>query len=190
VVVRGRKLIKENQLQLFAGKYIASSTTKIVVQGTGETPSPILKKKETKKESNLSETQKRQLRKQLEAQKRSGEKAKTKIQDKISRGYETIGPSASDHMFKHYLEKDRCGSNHNLYNKRTHLINSNYPDLGTGVVRTVYYIQLDILHRNKRRTNLVKCNREAEIQTIQRIYRFAIHGKGKRPSMIKCWDNK
>ena len=91
-------------------------------------------------------------------------------------------------MFKHYLEKCRCGSNHNFHNKRTHLINSNDSDLGTEVVRTVYYIRLDILHRNKRSTNLVKYNRKDEIQTIQRIHRFAIHNK--RPNMIKYWDNK
>ena len=145
-------------------------------------------KKRDKKETILNETQKRQLRKQIEAQKGSGKKARTKIEDKTSQEYETIEPSASEYMFKHYLEKCRCGSNHNFHNKRTHLINSNDSDLGTEVVRTVYYIRLDILHRNKSSTNLVKCNRKDEIQTIQRIHRFAIHNK--RPNMIKYWDNK
>jgi hypothetical protein len=50
-----------------------------------------LKKKETKKEANLSETQKRQLRKQIEAQKESGEKERTKIDDKTSQKYEKMG---------------------------------------------------------------------------------------------------
>ena len=73
MVVVGRKQIQETQLQLSAGKYTASSTTKIVVEGTGETPSPIFEKKEKQMESNLNETQKRQL---LEKKRASAEKVK------------------------------------------------------------------------------------------------------------------
>ena len=99
----GRKLIKEIQLPLFAGKYVDGSTTKTVVHGSGETPFPISKKEREKLETPLNELKNRQLRKQIEAQKESGGNAGTKTEGKTSQEYIKIGPSAFEHMFKHYL---------------------------------------------------------------------------------------
>ena len=93
MVVVGRKNIEETQLQTFAGKYTASSTTKIVVRSTGEPHTPRSKKKETQMESNLNETQKRPLLGSPNMEKNEGDN------DGCKQDLKTFGPECSQNLF-------------------------------------------------------------------------------------------